>query len=635
MSSSASTLKPPIVIDTGTGGVKAGIAGDKFPALYFPTCVARAKTRLDQNHNGGPQGPGATSQLPRVGTTTSGGSSSSSSSPDYVMYESKTALFAKLQACPWINQEFLEELKKSHSADDEDDNLMPLEDHEDAPGRPGGPRNNDAVFGGAGPERPSAPMPMNVDGSSGTSHNYYTEQSDPRVAPGQKIRNTSNNPASVSHLMNRLSLKTPDSELNDPQNMLVHVGSGGGTMTSSGAAGGREDGGRDDEQEDLRSREDHMDVEHQNEQEENNAGPQLQAAADEETSKIIIGPRLWSSRWHSLNTHDLSYPMKEGQVDNWDDLEKLWDYCFHELGIDPSEHTIVLTEPVLNNHKKRETMVEMMFERYGFKAVNISVQGVLSLYSEGMRTGVVVDSGDGCTHIVPVYDGFVQPALVQRMNIGGRHVTQQLQQLLTRNNLDVFGAFSSPVLQELKENSCYMAYDLEKEMQLHQNTTAIEQVVALYDHRTSNALTRVRVGEERFLAPEILMNPRMYQEMNFDYGHQNAGVAEFLYQTVMDADVDLRRTYFSAILLSGGNTLFPGFKSRLDRELRQLYKDRVGGRMVFKVEDPARRKFAVFLGASFLAETAYCGNDYSRFLNQAEYEEGGAAGIHSYCMPQS
>jgi len=127
----------------------------------------------------------------------------------------------------------------------------------------------------------------------------------------------------------------------------------------------------------------------------------------------------------------ITYPMDNGIVRNWDDAKHVWNYTFFErLKINPKECKIMLTEPPMNPMQNREKMVTVMFEEYGFQACYIAIQAVLTLYAQGLLTGVVVDSGDGVTHIVPVYEGFSLPHIIKRLNVAGRDVTRYLIKLL-------------------------------------------------------------------------------------------------------------------------------------------------------------------------------------------------------------
>jgi actin-related protein 2 len=88
----------------------------------------------------------------------------------------------------------------------------------------------------------------------------------------------------------------------------------------------------------------------------------------------------------------VSYPMNNGIVQNWQDMKHVWDYTFNEkLKIDPKECKILLTEPPLNPSANRAKMVETMFETYGFNGVYVAIQAVLTLYAQGMGW-----SGCGC-----------------------------------------------------------------------------------------------------------------------------------------------------------------------------------------------------------------------------------------------
>ena len=84
----------------------------------------------------------------------------------------------------------------------------------------------------------------------------------------------------------------------------------------------------------------------------------------------------------------LRYPVENGIVCNWDDMEAVWHHTFfNELRVDPEDHGVLLTDAPLNPKENREKMAEVMFEKFEVKWLNVSLQAVLSLYSTGRTTG--------------------------------------------------------------------------------------------------------------------------------------------------------------------------------------------------------------------------------------------------------
>ena len=78
----------------------------------------------------------------------------------------------------------------------------------------------------------------------------------------------------------------------------------------------------------------------------------------------------------------------------------------------------------------------------------------------------------------------------------------------------------------------------------------------------------VKLSGERFEAPEALFQPHLINV-------EGVGVAELLFNTINAADVDTRPDFYKHIVLSGGTTMYPGLPSRLEREIKQLYLERV------------------------------------------------------------
>ncbi|RWS18889.1 actin-4-like protein, partial [Leptotrombidium deliense] len=127
----------------------------------------------------------------------------------------------------------------------------------------------------------------------------------------------------------------------------------------------------------------------------------------------------------------LTYPIERGIINNWDAIEKIWHYSFHnQLQVDPKMHTILLTEAPLNANENREKMFVIMFETFNVPAMYVANQAVLSLYADGHTTGIVVDSGLGVSHTVPIYEGYAIPHAINRLDLAGRDLDDHLMKLL-------------------------------------------------------------------------------------------------------------------------------------------------------------------------------------------------------------
>lgn len=114
----------------------------------------------------------------------------------------------------------------------------------------------------------------------------------------------------------------------------------------------------------------------------------------------------------------------------------------------------------------------------------------------------------------------------------------------------------------MKEKLCYVSYDLELDNKLAEETTVLVENYTLPDGRV------IRVGSERFEAPECMFQPHLVD-------CEQPGIAEMLFNTIQTADVDVRTSLYKAIVLSGGSSMYPGLPSRLEKELKQLWLTRV------------------------------------------------------------
>ena len=310
----------------------------------------------------------------------------------------------------------------------------------------------------------------------------------------------------------------------------------------------------------------------------------------------------------------LKYPVEFGIITNWDDYEVLLNHVLYkELKVNPEEHSFLLSERAMNPKANREKLVMIMFETFNAAAVYVASQEVLSLYATGRTSGMVVDSGGGVTHPVPIYEGHFLPYAVSHLDIAGRDLTDYLMKLLNdKPGYSFTTTAERTMISQVKEKLCYVALDFEQEMARSTSSKELEESYQLPDGRV------VTVCSERFQCTEAMFDTNLI-------GLEMPGVHEFCANTIRRTDKDLHQTLYGNIVLSGGNTMFPGFAERLKKEVSQLAPCGIEVNVV----TPADHCWSAWDGGSILASMP---TFHKMCIKKEDYDEYGPNLVHSKCF---
>jgi actin len=289
----------------------------------------------------------------------------------------------------------------------------------------------------------------------------------------------------------------------------------------------------------------------------------------------------------------LQYPMARGIFTEWDSMIALWEHIFtNELRIDPSESRVILSIPPFLPDSYVSCLIQIFFGSFGVQSLYIGDTATFSILSTGRTSGLVIDSGYGCTYAAPVFEAAVLSDALNRTDIGGDDVTSHFGKLLSESGNDV--DISKSTLCYIKEKTCYVAMNFDAEMSECSSGKEFE----LPD---GNVIT---LGAERFLASEILFNP-------MSIGREQPSVQDLAYSSLRVADRD--EIYQNCVIV-GGNSLLNGFADRISHEVQSMANRRV------KVTVQPDRAYAAFIGASI---TACLSSKDEYFVTSDEYEKNG------------
>merc|ERR1719430_453084 len=276
----------------------------------------------------------------------------------------------------------------------------------------------------------------------------------------------------------------------------------------------------------------------------------------------------------------ISHPIRQGVVQDWDDLEAIWSHIWGaELKTEASNQPVIITQAPLASEQEEAKMAEILIEKLEVPAMFIANKSVMSLYGGGNMTGISVDSGHDTTYIVPSYQGNAVQDATLVLKIGGKQVTEHLMNQLMN------GKYSFP-------DDNFLLWRKKKK-------------------------TKFTVSSRKEIIREM---KEQYCVISTTY-KKSCGLSQLIYYSVLKCDESIRSELVNNITLSGGNTKFPGFEKRLYQELAELFDEKTN----IKVRALPNKDLLGWVGAARLSNLS----SFQRFwLTKADYQENGPVMVH-------
>jgi actin-related protein 6 len=354
-------------------------------------------------------------------------------------------------------------------------------------------------------------------------------------------------------------------------------------------------------------------------------------------------------------------PLSKGVLTNYDTQRQIWDHVLRnrlQLRSDRSNRAlnVIVTQPHFNFRQAQANLYELLYEEYSvdrlFTATPTCLASLNHVSSDQPTldafTGVLVDSGFSCTHVVPYVNGTKvkrNPATfnpfiswsdanrnlssrsdaIVRVEVGGKAMTNHLKDLISYRQLHVLD--ETHVMNQCKEDCCFVSCNLTEDMaacKQRPSRLAVDYVLPDFvslrrgykctpgtAKQQDQNLQTVRLNNERFQVPELLFYPS-------DVGLQQIGLSHAIHLSIEKIPEAHRPALYRNVILIGGNCNLPGLQERVQQDLRALAEH------VFevKVHLPERPETQAWLGGQRLA-TKFQDTFDRLSVSRQEYEESG------------
>ncbi|KAI8431257.1 hypothetical protein MSG28_001286 [Choristoneura fumiferana] len=305
----------------------------------------------------------------------------------------------------------------------------------------------------------------------------------------------------------------------------------------------------------------------------------------------------------------LTWPVQEGLIEDWEEMEKLWHHTFYkELMVAPEESRVMHAVHPLVPERHKEQMAEILFETFAVNSIYLAQSPALVVHASGRTSGVVWENGFACCYAAPVFEGFPLKHSIITSPITGQAITKGLQSLLSNIGYSFTTAIEIELLERIKAEICYVAEDYEEELSFKKSGGDSKVRYELPDGQ------HVLLDQERFQCPEVLFRPALQ-------GFSCPSIVDDICKCISRCDMDFQGMFFDNIVISGGTSQFTGIEHRLTRELALRPRLAGSGGAVAA----AAFAHAAWGGGAILAELR---SARGRWMSSGEYEDGGAGRVH-------
>ena len=215
---------------------------------------------------------------------------------------------------------------------------------------------------------------------------------------------------------------------------------------------------------------------------------------------------------HNSSAIDITYPRIEnnGKFSSTEegkkDIESIFSYLFEEkLKSHEKLYSVFIIDSIFTSSKERETIAQILFEKLNIYQLHFEPQSIMTLYSTSKTSGLIVQSGEMSTEIVPIIEGYIISQGICNFPISGHQLTDKFGNVY-KDIFDINNVSNHYwMTQKIKEKYAEIlptSKDFEELMKLK---TLPKKEYILPDGNT------VDLGKEIYEIPESIFNPSIIE----------------------------------------------------------------------------------------------------------------------------